>query len=250
MKEWPQKAYKWYREACDKFDYPAAPYGKAIKNLLCEGCTVLDVGCGIGAASVMMASLCRNVIALDRDKKALAELDGRIRENKIDNIKIICDSWPASAPIQADVVIALHVAHAMRSIDNLKSVFESAQRGFIACQAPVSKEEERFLALKEELGITPDYKKCDNGCFIAGALRAFGAEVKCEKAVYEFGQPLDTVEDAVRFVSWQIGADESTDHVIKKRIDEYAIRDGSRFFVPITRQSCAITFTKDGIGLV
>ena len=245
MKNWPQEAYKWYREACDMFDYPSGPYGKPIKALIAEGDTVMDLGCGIGAASIMIAPWCRRVIALDQDENALRCLTDRARETGITNIEIIHERWPVLAPLQVDVIIALHVAQAMNSLANIKNVFESAAKGgFIACQAPVSRQDEPFCELKEELGITPSYEKCDNGCHIKGMLDALGARVSCEKHVYEFGQPLNTPEEAARFICWQIGAEDSMIPTVNKRIEHYTVKTNGKYLVPIRRQSCGITFVK------
>ena len=237
--------YKWYRDACKAFNYPAAPYGSLIRALVAGGDTVLDLGCGIGAASIMVSPWCKEVVALDEDEAALACLQAAARERTISNIVIRHGAWPPAAPLRADVVIALHVSRAMHSPGNLKLVFESARKGgFIACQAPVSRLDEPFRELKEELGITTGYGKCVNGCFVRGGLEASGARVSCEKKVYEFGQPLDTMEEAVRFISWQIGADAAMIGTVEKRAERYAHKSGGGYLVPITRHSCAISFVK------
>ena len=243
MKKWPEEAYEWYREACEMFNYPAGPYGEQVKALIASGDTVLDLGCGIGAASVMMSPWCKRVIALDQDENALRCLTDKAQKSGISNIETAHESWPLSQSIKADVVIALHVAQVMRSFSNLKLVFESANKGgFIACQSPVSRQDEPFWELKEDLGITPNYEKCDNGCYIKGALEALGASVTCKKNIYEFGQPLKTQEEAVRFISWQIDANDSMAQIIKKHLDRYVVKVDGGYLVPITRQTCGISF--------
>ena len=245
MKEWPLEAYKWYRNACEVFNYPAAPYGDRIKALIASSDTVLDIGCGIGAASIMISPWCEKVVALDQDEDALACLAAHAKERGLANIAIERGVWPLDKPIRSDVVIALHVSQAMKLFANLKLVFESAERGgFIACQAPVSRHDEPFRELKEELGITPNYGKCENGCLARGGLEALGARVTCEKKVYEFGQPLDTLEEAARFICWQIRAEDSMIDAVKKRTERYAQKIDGGYMVPVTRQSCAISFEK------
>ena len=145
--------YRWYQRACETFNYPAGPYGSLIKTLVTESDTVLDLGCGIGAASIMVSQWCKQVIALDKDKDALACLAAHCREDNITNIVIKNDAWPPAAPVRADIVVALHVPQVTRASANLKLIFESVNRGgFIACRAPVSRPDEPFLELKEELG--------------------------------------------------------------------------------------------------
>jgi precorrin-6B methylase 2 len=245
MKYWPKEAYKWYSKACIKYDYPALPYGKAIKALLEKTDTVLDLGCGIGAASIMISPWCKHIIALDQDENALYLLKTHAKENSVLNIETIHESWPLSMPIQVDIIIALHVYGVMRSLDNLKLVFESANKGgFIACNAVCCRDDEPFIKLKEELGIAFNHEKCDNGCYIKGVLEALGADVKCLKAVYEFGQPLDTMEEVISFISWQVGADDNMRHIVEKYVDCYAIKKDDGFLIPIKRKSCGITFLK------
>ena len=237
--------HRWYRSACQKFNYPAGPYGSLIRALIKSGDIVLDLGCGIGAAAIMVSPWCKEVIALDADEDALACLADEVRERDITNIAVKHGVWPLEAPIGADIVVALYVSRVLHSAANLKLVFESANRGgFIACQSPVSLPDEPFRELKEELGITTNYEKCQNGCFVRGCLEILGARVSCEKKVYEFGQPLETLEEAVRFISWQAGADDSMIETVEKRVGRYAQKTNGGYMVPITRQSCAISFKK------
>jgi len=245
MKKWPQEGYKWYRDACDMFDYPRLPYGKLIQPLVAHTDTVLDLGCGIGAASVMLSPRCGRVVALDQDHKALHHLGVHVRELGIANIDIVNACWPVQTPFQADVIIALHVYGAMRSYDNLKLVFETATKGgFIACNAPTSRQDESFLELKEALGIPLSCEKCDNGCYIMGVMEALGAHTACERVTYEFGQPLETPDEAARFICWQIRGEEAMLPVIRKHVERYVKKDGAKHVVPITRHSCGITFLK------
>ena len=182
---------------------------------------------------------------MDQDQNALYRLAADAREHCLANTEIVHDSWPVSTPIQADVVVALHVYQVMRSFENLKLVFDSANKGgFIARHASYTRNDEPFCELKEELGIVPEYKMCDNGCYIRGVMETLGARVTCEKAIYEFGQPLDTLEEAVRFICWQIRAEDSMEPAVQKYVDLHIRKSDGEYLVPIQRQSCGITFLK------
>ena len=245
MKPWPPEGYRWYREACEMFDYPARAFGEPLKALISSADTVLDIGCGIGVASRMIAPWCKRIIALDSDGNALRQLEAEALRCGITNIETANDSWPEGKLIQTDIIIALHVCRAMRKFDNLKLVFERAKRGgFIASNASCSLSEEPFGELNAALGIAHNPCPCANGCYIKGVLDTLGAHVTCAKVVYDFGQPLDTLDEALRFIRWQIGADESAAQTVEKYVDRYIVRFGNRYLVPITRQSCGITFLK------
>ena len=249
MKGWPKEAYGWYYKACKMFDYPAGPYGKALRELISKDDTVLDLGCGIGAASVMISPWCKKVIAMDQDENALHHLAANARELNLGNIEILHDSWPPVSPIKADVIIALHVQKAMRSLSNIRLVFESSKKGgFIASQVAVSRQEEPFCELKEALGIPPNHEKCDNGCYVKGALEALGASAACGKKVYDFGQPLDAMDEVVQFISWQIELEsppkDSDVQKIKEYANRYAEKAGGKYLVPIERHCCTVSFLK------
>jgi len=242
MGYWLPESYKWYGEACEMFDYPGLPFGKQLKELISANNTVLDLGCGIGMASLMISPWCERVIALDPDEKALRHLEENARKLGLNNIEIVCGSWPLEKPLQADVVVALHVHQIGRSAEKLKLLFEEAGKGgFITLHAD---QEEPFRALREALGVKPFNESCDNGCYTRGVLEALGARVTCERITYDFGQPLGTVEEAIRFIAWQTGADASREHIIKEHLDSYMTRQDGRYIVPLQRRSCGITFIK------
>ena len=244
-KKWPENAYKWYDNACAAFDYPAAPYGRLIKSIISDTDTVLDLGCGIGVASIMISPLCRKVIALDQDEKALDYLREKIRDMGIQNMETVHKKFPDERIIRADVVIVLHAGKIAKSMENLKLVYESAKKGgFIACNGLSLRQDEPFYHLKEELGIRLNSESCDNGCFARGVLETLGATVDCEKKVYQLGQPLDTMDEVVRFIAWQINAGESMIKTVEKHAESYTKKDGNKLFVPVTRHSCGISFTK------
>lgn len=245
MKFWPKDSLSWYEKACDMFDYPNKPFGSFIKEIISSKDTVLDLGCGLGAASLMIAPWCKKVLAFDQDQEALDRLESKMSSLDISNIERINGCWPMEDKIHPEVVIALNVHNALKTVENMSAMYQMAKRaGFIACAAPTSREEESFLELKKELGIEPHWERCNNGCWTKGVLEGLGAFVQCQKVTYEFGQPLNTMEEVVQFIGWQIGVDSSSENIIRKYSEKYIIKQNNKLIVPITRQSCGITFEK------
>ena len=241
------ESYKWYSDACKMYGYPAHPYGKAIEALVERDDAVLDLGCGIGAASLMVAPRCKSVIALDQDMEALKHLEAEAEKLGVTNIETVCGSWPACAPARADVVLVLHVRNMMKTQENLKLIYESAARGgFIACHASFSREQRPFAELIEALGNAADFRldSCENGCFARGVLEALGARVECERFKYDLGQPLDTLDEAFRFLCRQAGAEGPSVRTVEKYIARYVTAVGDRFLVPIERHSCGMAFAR------
>lgn len=245
MKFWPEDALRWYEDACEMFEYPKRQYGGMLAGIIGEEDTVLDLGCGNGAASLLIAPWCKQVIALDQDEEALQQLDKRMKQQGITNIVLKHGVWSPKDPVTADVVVALHVHKALRSFENLSFLYKSVKKGgMIACQAGSDSSEEPFAELKKELGVLPKYEQCENGCYTKGVLQGLGASVTCQRFTYDFGQPLAGMEEAVRFLSWQLHTDDSCENVIRKYLDSYVKPCGGRYVIPIVRQCCGITFLK------
>lgn len=245
MKFWPEDSLRWYENACQMFEYPKRQYGEMLAGIIGKEDTVLDLGCGNGAASLLIAPWCKQVIALDQDEEALLQLEKRMKQQNISNIVPKCSVWSSSASFDADIVIALHVHKALRSFENLSFLYQTVKKGgMIACQATADSSEEPFAQLKKELGIFLKYEQCKNGCYTKGVLEGLGASVKCQRFKYDFGQPLDSMEEAARFISWQLHADDSCQDVIRKYLPLYVKPCNEGYVVPIVRQSCGITFLK------
>lgn len=247
MKFWPEDALRWYEDACLMFEYPKRQYGAMLADIIDKEDTVLDLGCGNGAASLLIAPWCKRVIALEQDEAALLQLEKRMKRQNISNIILKNDIWSSATPVDADVdvVVALHVHKALRSYESLSSLHRSVKKGgVIACPAATASCDESFSEIKRELGILPKHEQCENGCYTKGVLQGLGASVKCQHFTYEFGQPVASREEAIRFITWQLRTDESSSEIIRRYLDRYVepLEDG--YVVPITRKACGITFLK------
>ena len=245
MKFWPKDALRWYENACRMFEYPKRQYGTMMSEIIGKEDRVLDLGCGNGAASLLIAPWCKEVIALDQDEEALEQLERRMNQEEVKNVTIKHGIWTPETAVHADVVIALHVHKALRSFENLSLLYQSVNKGgFIACPAAADSGSESFAELKKELRIKPNYAQCENGCYTKGILEGLGARVKCERFTYDFGQPLDSLEEAVRFISWQLRTDEGSNEIIKKYLELYVKPWGDKYVIPMKRQCCGISFIK------
>ena len=242
---WPKNSLLWYDNAAKMFQYPQLPFGKEIMKLISKEDTVLDLGCGIGAASFMISPLCRQVIALEPDENALMYLMDIAKEKNIKNIKAVNDCWPPSKTMEADVIIALHVQGAFKKKENIELMVNSAKKGgFIACGGNLSAVLGNFKQLKEKLDIKEGYSDCKNGCWVKGILDGLGVKTFCKSVNFQFGQPLDSIEEVVEFVKWQIGSNLVTKELLEECCQkDIAFKDG-QYIVNIEKNSCAISFIK------
>ena len=82
------------------------------REALPEGGTVLDVGCGGGAAGLALVPPAARVVGFDQAADLLAAFDARATELGVDH-QAIQGRWPddAAAAPEADVVVCHHVAY-------------------------------------------------------------------------------------------------------------------------------------------
>jgi len=228
------------------FDYPGRAFRDKIQPLILKSDTVLDIGSGVGAGSLLVAPWCERVIAVEKDKTALQWLETTARERGVRNIETVCTSWPPVEPLRADITLLINVYPVSYSLEGIKSVYDSANRGgFIACNAPLSPDYEPFAELEEKLGIVPVEKDCENLCYVRGVLEAFGAKVTCEQVVYDFSQPLSGFEEVVSYLAWQVRADDSMTPAIREYAKRTYAKVNDKYIVPIRRRSCGIVFMKE-----
>ena len=79
------------------------------------GATLLDVGAGTGAWSLMLAPFARSVTALDNSKAMLDVLRTEIREAGIANIDILQASWPCENVDKHDIVFCSHAMYGCKN---------------------------------------------------------------------------------------------------------------------------------------
>jgi SAM-dependent methyltransferase len=93
------------------------PSRRVALDALPEGGTVLDVGCGAGAASLPLLARASRLIAVDGDGSMLDELRTRVPAGV--ELTVVEGTWPevAAAAGEADVAVCHHVAYNIADLD-------------------------------------------------------------------------------------------------------------------------------------
>src|SRR5512147_1335822 len=89
---WTPRRARLFHLALQASDFPAQTV-KALGPAL-EGCTtILDVGAGVGALTVLLAKQGYQVTALEPKPAMLQELQGSLARNRLDNVACVQAAW-------------------------------------------------------------------------------------------------------------------------------------------------------------
>lgn len=138
-------------------------YNKQLLELLnLKDCkTLLDVGCGVGNLSLLLASKINEITALDFSSTMLDILNTNAQEKKINNIKTVNASWYDSweSIPKADLVIAsrcMEVKDMKKALEKLNN--QANLRVVLSYKVGGSFVNENILkAIKKDVNKKPDY---------------------------------------------------------------------------------------------
>ena len=108
---------------------PATPSHRRAAEALPEGGSVLDVGCGAGAASLPLLARASHLVAVDTEAAMLDELRARVPSTC--TLTVVQGRWPdvAGDVPRVDVVVCNHVAYNVADLDDaVMRMTEKARR--------------------------------------------------------------------------------------------------------------------------
>lgn len=242
---WTREGLAFYQTACAYLDYPRVPFGDVLSALVRPDDTVMDIGSGIGAAALYLAPRCARVVAVEDDVQALVYLQRNCAARGAGNVHIHRTSFPDARLPVCDVSVALYVMDAARTMRSAKLLLErTAREGLLVCNHP-NPQPTFHRALSEILGMPSPRARCKNGCASAALLEAAGARrVRCETVTHDFGQPVRDLDDAARFLLWQMHAPEQQLPLVRAHAERFVQRRGDTLYIPMPRSSCVIRFTR------
>lgn len=88
---------------------------------------VLDLGCGWGTFSFVLAPICKSVIGLDFSKKSIELCKQKLRKFKLKNIRFICaDAQKTGLPAKSfDLIISADLFEHLYPLQSVKVIAES-----------------------------------------------------------------------------------------------------------------------------
>lgn len=241
---WPSFALEMYERACLELNYPEEPFSEYIKEFIRENDVVADIGCGIGVPAVYISKLCKKVIAIDCNEGSLAYFKKNILQQNIKNIETVLGEWPDVRIEPCDIAVAFFVSKIADNNESMTALLDSVKRGGIITSNGTSVEGGFYKDLAARLGVKPRSFSCENGCYLRGKLEMSGCKVKCGQKAHDFGQPVNDLEEAAKFLCWQLHLNESYLERIQKMAQDYVIKRKGKMYIPKLRSTCVLTFEK------
>lgn len=242
---WNEERIKSYENAANFLHYPEVPLKEYFEKMIRPEDTVLEIGSGPGVVSTYLAKLCQKLIAIEEDDIACEHIKERAKEQGLTNIEVVNGTWPNIERKAADVSVTLYVYKAFQTFDLVKELLACTHReGMIMITQPGTKG--GFMdPLRKRLGLEVPKPSCYNdGCRTAALLEAAGATVHCETIHHEFGQPVDTLDEAAQFMVRHLKLDEDDYPKVREVAVELTEKRKSRWYVPIYRNNCLVMFKK------
>lgn len=132
---------------------------------------VLDVGCGTGNYSIVIAGQCKKVVGLDLSPKMIEIAEKKAAENSISNVDFRCLDWHGLDLKQEgyerifDLVFA-HMTPAVQSADTFQKLI-SAGKGWCALSKPTRRTDPVSDAVKKLIGIRERRESSDTEILFA-----------------------------------------------------------------------------------
>lgn len=244
MTQIPLTSADYYRKATAFWNYPEIPYGAALREMIMPSDVVADIGCGIGIVSRFMAGFCHKVIAIDRDETPLDALREDIRRLGLQNIEVNHARWPDVHTEDWDVAVAFYHHRFGTTSEQIDALVRKTRRcGIIINQA--SRPREGFYeALGAHFGIRDHSEPCFGSCYVRGRLEQAGFRVTCDEVFHDFGQPVDTKDEAVSYAIRQLKLPEDQRPHLEEIILDYVEIVNHQMVLPIKRYNCMLRFYK------
>ena len=196
---WTARRARLFRLALQASDFPAQTV-KALSPAL-EGCTtILDVGAGVGALTVLLAKQGYQVTALEPKAIMLQELQESLVRNRLDNVTCCQAAWDARVVTPHDLILVANVAPIFDDLLPFLTEAEPLARRTMALVQNVGPGSEKFYygELYPHLLGRPYPGRADYLRTLT-LLHSLGIYANTQIISYRFDQPFDSFLDAVQF---------------------------------------------------
>ena len=245
---WSEEKIKWFTSALEISEYPGV-FTPLLETMLDTETTVLEIAAGVGPFSRMLAKRVRSITALEPCNLALSDLRRTSLEKGIQNIRYVESTWEDWPGEAHDVIIASYAGSSVMGSPQSLIKVDSLARRWVMLISPVSRTKKNFGidSLYERLGREPPLR---TGCFqdTDVLLRGLGISFQFAECTYEFGQPLGSIDEGVKFMCGYHQFAPNELRVVRDFIEERAIKLDNGYYLPSSRTSQVFYWHKSQSG--
>lgn len=134
---WHQRAYEYDKRVKEKWQKPDLTRN-LILTLLEPNSSIVDIGAGTGAWSLLFAKQAKRVTAVEPSKAMRNVLEENITKGNIDNIEVIPNGWMESSLASHDYVFCSHAMYGIEDFQAFvqKMVVHATKKCFLLIRAP------------------------------------------------------------------------------------------------------------------
>ena len=238
---WTPRRARLFNLALQASDFPAQTI-KALGPALAGCRTVLDVGAGVGALTVLLAKQGYQVTALEPNSVMLQELRGNLARNHLENVACVQAAWGNGVTVPHDLILVANVAPVFDNVLPFLAEAEPLARQAVALVQNVGPGGEKFYVgeLYPHLLGRP-YPGREDYLRTLTLLHSLGIYAHTQIVTYQFDQPFEDFAEAVQF--WKVLLRLETQDQERKlvaflhgRLEQV----GDRWIAPMRRRSAVI----------
>ena len=238
---WTPRRARLFNLALQSSDFPAQTV-KALAPALAGCTTILDVGAGVGALTVLLAKQGYQVTAIEPKPAMLQELQESLVRNRLDNVTCLQAAWDPRVATPHDVILVANVAPIFDDLVPFLTEAEPLARQTMALVQNVGPGSEKFYygELYPHLLGRPYPGRADYLRTLT-LLHSVGIYANTQIISYRFDQPFDSFLDAVQF--WKelmhletVDQERRLTAFLEGRLEQI----GSRWIAPMRRRSAVI----------
>lgn len=195
---WDKDNIRWMEAAAEKTGY-YEKLARIIQPFLKKEDQVCEIGCGLGHFACAISTMVANITAVDISKQAIERVKAISDSRGIKNMKPMVGDWIPLAEVSTrkfDVVVLSYISAIRKNWDELCKL----SRGPIIA---ILANGESGTGLQSSLynPIYDDLEGRDTIVNVVPFLESQGIQYKLIECELEYGQPLESMEDACNFIS-------------------------------------------------
>ncbi len=195
---WSARKVAWYQRAIARSDYADRVLG-AVRPLLDESRTALDVGAGPGALAIPLARRLERVTAMEPSRTMAAALRATLVRDRIDNVTVIEAAWGEIEVAPHDLVVCARVSPLLRTESAFMAALPTLARRGVVLVRDAPGGDKLFFGELYPILLGRPYERTHTYDETLADLERRGIRANVTEIEYSTDQPFDSLDEACDF---------------------------------------------------